>query len=191
MPGCLLILLTLVLTWELIEPELGADNWRTVTTLAAPVPAAMAGSGDTPAREFDAAALADVAASVAGRPLFSPGRRPSDRPASTATVDASRDGLPRLTGVIVGPSGGRAIFAGADGKSRTAAEGDAIGTFKVQTIGPGLVTLSGSEGDRVLRPTYITTLGTPSGSHPGTPPGAPSGTLPSANDGIRTREGAR
>jgi hypothetical protein len=194
---CLLVMLALVLTWEITAPESGSDN---PVSLTAPSPgtslqAAMTGSGKAPPRAFDPAALIDVAASITDRPLFVPGRRRFDRPAITTVAVAVTDGLPRLTGVIVGPSGGRAIFAGADGKSRTAAEGDAIGAFKVRTIGPGLVTLSGSEGDRVLRPTYVTSLGTAPGGPPsGGPSGTPStspGALRAANGGNRTQEGAR
>ena len=54
----------------------------------------------------------------------------------SASADASGSaGLPRLTGVIVGPLGGLAIFASNDGKPHTVAEGDKIGNFTVRTIG--------------------------------------------------------
>jgi len=168
----LMIALVLGITWELAMPEPGADNPPPLITPAPtiPTPAVLAISG-APADGSEADPLDDVAASVAERPLFSPNRRPSDRRASTSTAGTVRDKLPRLTGVIVGPSGRRAIFAGADGKSRTATEGDTIGGFRVRTIGPGRVTLSGSEGDHVLRPTYIAS--------------------PGANDRTRPQEGAQ
>jgi hypothetical protein len=83
--------------------------------------------------------------------------------------------------VVVGPTGSRAIFAGADGKSRAAAEGDAVGAFTVQAIGPGRVTLSGSDGDRVLRPTHVQVLGQLPGAL----------TDPPATASARTREPPR
>ncbi len=154
-----------------------------------PVPsqATRTGADKSSPREFDAEALADIASSITGRPLFSPTRRPSsngsDKSPGLAVGPAE---VPRLTGVIVGPAGGWAIFAGADGKSHAAAIGDAIGAFKVRAIGPGVVTLSGSEGDRVLRPTYVT------------PPvdatseiASPDAASPIAARGNRNREGSR
>jgi hypothetical protein len=205
----LLAALILVLTWELMAPERGADDPRSLeASPVAPSAAVATGSGEAPPPAFDADALADVAVAIIARPLFSPGRRPSGGPSAavTTTPGGAEHALPRLTGTIVGPAGGRAIFAGADGKSHTAAEGDAVGAFKVRTIDPGAVTLSGSEGDRVLRPTYVTSPGanvTAPGVNvtgPGasvtapdasvTSPGA-NVTVPAATVGVRPRGGAR
>jgi hypothetical protein len=147
-------------------------------------------SGKPPPPELDTDALSSVADVIAARPLLSPSRRPFEGPSEprVAASDDSEHGLPRLAGTIIGPNGGRAIFAGADGKSHTAAEGDAIGAFKVRTINPGLVTLSGSDGDRVLRPAYVASPGTNGGVR------AQEGarvTSPGANGGVRTQERAR
>ena len=155
---CLMATLCLIVAWELVAPEPGSDTPQTSDPDAASA-ATAANSGKAPSGQAAASALAQVAATIVERPLFSPGRRASGRPANTAAVAAMRDGLPRLAGVIVGPDGGRAIFAGADGKSHTAAAGDAVGGFTIRAIGPGTVTLAGSEGERVLRPTYVTVAG--------------------------------
>ncbi len=179
----LLATLALVLAWELVAPDRGADVPPPLggPAAVAPRPGAAAGSASEPMPGFDTDGLAEVAAAINARPLFSSTRRPADQPTRTAAaVTAGADGLPRLTGVVVGPTGARAIFAGADGKSRAMAEGDAVGGFTVRGIGPGLVTLSGSEGDRVLRPTYVTAPHVPAPAAagiapPDATPGAPLG----------------
>lgn len=176
-PGGLLAVLCLVLAAELMTPDrVASEPDAGARPLDAAAPAVQARGAQPPAPAFDPGALASVAATIIARPLFNPDRRPAANPAdpAAARAEVAEDGLPRLTGVIVGPSGARAIFAGANGKSRAAAEGDTVGAFKVRTIGPGLVTVSGSEGDRVLRPTYVTatTTTTTTTTTAGPPPGA-------------------
>ena len=155
--GALLATLCLVLTWELMTPDGNTDGTQSPDP-AVPTMASHA-TATAPARpaaaDHDAAALARIAGLINERPLFSPSRRPSERPATATAQAAASEGLPRLTGTIVGPSGARAIFAGSDGKSHAAAEGDVVGAFKVREIGPGQVILAGSDGEHVLRPTYI------------------------------------
>jgi hypothetical protein len=183
---CLIAVLGLVVTWELVAPEDSAASADAAVPAGA-APDAREPPGKTSAHEFDAEALADIAASITQRPLFSPTRRPSsngsDKSPGLAVGPAE---VPRLTGVIVGPSGGWAIFAGADGKSHAAAPGDAIGAFKVRAIGPGVVTLTGSEGDRVVRPTYLNPPGVASAEI-----ASPEATSPIANLGNRNRDGRR
>ena len=141
--------LMLILRWEL-----------TVTDAPPPLPTrpGVIESRAAATPGFTMEGLADIAGSITERPLFSPDRRPAARsePVAAASADPVRkdNGLPRLTGVIVGPTGKWAIFAGADGKSQKTAQGDSIGGFTVRTIAPGLVTLSGSDGIRVLKPVH-------------------------------------
>lgn len=89
-------------------------------------------------------------ATVLARPLFSRDRKPTppdSKPSAAATLAA----LPRLTGVIVGPFGRTAIFAGADGgKAIVAGEGTAVGAYTVQSIRPGGVTVTGPQGARMV-----------------------------------------
>jgi hypothetical protein len=181
----LIAVLSVVLAWQLVTP----DDTTAPADAAAPAGVLQAtgtGADKASPHAFDADALADIATSITERPLFSPTRRPSSNPDnSTGSADVQAE-VPRLTGVIVGPSGGWAIFAGADGKSHAAAAGDAVGAFKVRTIGPGMVTLTGSEGDRVLHPTYASP---PAGS----PSEIPAPNL-AASPGVRfnrNREGSR
>ena len=56
----------------------------------------------------------DAVAVALARPLFNASRRPAV-PASAPVPAAVNRGVPRLTGVIVGPAGRLAIFAGPEG----------------------------------------------------------------------------
>lgn len=99
------------------------------------------------------AADGDLAAPVRtmlARPLFSQTRRPAAH-ADGSGAALSGD-LPRLAGVIVGPGGGRAIFAPAEGRPLVVPEGGHIGRYLVRSIVPGQVTLSDSERVLVIRP---------------------------------------
>jgi hypothetical protein len=160
--ACLLGSLCLVLVWEVATPVGGTSSWYAdghqnvdAQSLVGGGTTAGTRSARSPVPEADPEALASVAASVIARPLFTPGRRLAGEPVKSAGSAAGQDGLPRLTGIIVGPSGAWAIFAGADGKSRAASEGDSLGAFTVRSIDPGQVTLSGPEGERVLRPAFV------------------------------------
>ena len=144
----LTVVLAAVVTWEIMTPE---------STLEPAPPRAVASeTRKAPATAFNADDLSRVAATIDARPLFNPGRKPGDGPAVpvAAAADSRNTDLPRLTGTIVGPDGGRAIFAGAGGKPRTAAVGETVGGYVVQAIVPGAVTLSGTDGERVVHPSY-------------------------------------
>jgi len=79
------------------------------------------------------------------RPLFSPDRRPTD--AGPNASSGPMLGLPRLTGVVIGPFGQRAIFAAtAGGRPTVLAVGKTLGDYTVEKIEPGGVTVSGPEG---------------------------------------------
>jgi hypothetical protein len=104
--------------------------------------------------------LTDLTATVLARPLFSPDRRLAPPGPAVAVVETIEE-PPRLAAVIVGPSGGLAIFEDASGRPHVAAEGDSLGHFKVGAIAPGQVSLITPEGERVLRPKYASPAGTP------------------------------
>jgi hypothetical protein len=185
--------LTLVVSWEIMAPDNGASYPRPLDagSPGASLQAAAPGPRKPPPPAFDIDALAEVTASITERPLFNPSRRPPSAPAVAAVAGAESDRLPRLTGVIIGPAGGRAIFAGADGKSHSAAEGDAIGAFQVRTIDPGAVTLSGSGGDRVLHPTYVTGPDSNVVSHADITSEGANITPSGVSGRVRNREGSR
>ncbi len=96
------------------------------------------------------------AATALARPLFAPDRRPVPEPRTpVAGVPGGRE-PPRLAGVLVTPAGGAAIFAaaGEGAKPPVLRVGDKLNEFEVKAIVAGEVTLTGPEGDRVVRPTF-------------------------------------
>ena len=104
-----------------------------------------------PRQAEEAAPVDDWMETVQARPLFNPARRPAE--SGDDHVSATTP-LPRLTGVIVTPDGAQAIFAPQGGKRTILAEGDTLGRYQIKSIAPGAVTLSGAEGERVLRPSF-------------------------------------
>lgn len=148
-----------VITWELAgsaepAPGMPAAPDRTASprsTVAAPAGPAPAGA----------------VTQILARPLFSPDRRPA---ATAAAAGASEAPLPRLTGVLVTADGRSALFAGV-AHPLVIREGEQLGRFTVRAIEPGLVTIQGSDGLRVLRPMFdparpVTVAASP---QPGTP----------------------
>jgi hypothetical protein len=100
---------------------------------------------------------------ILARPVFSPDRRPVAAMAS-ATGGRRPEGLPRLSGVLVGPFGRSAIFAADGGKPLVVNEGGRIGAWTVRTIDVGTVEVSGPGGAHTMHPSFA--------SSPASPPGA-------------------
>lgn len=116
--------------------------------------------------------VAAAQAIILARPLFSPDRRP---PAGSAATPAARTGLPRLAGVLIDPSGRRAIFA--DGpRQSVVTEGGAVGEWRVAAIEAGQVTLRGPDGTLRLHPAFAATPTEPPARAPA-PPAPTSPTL--------------
>jgi len=90
----------------------------------------------------------DLLASILARPLFSPTRQPAARP--------DRPGLDlgnvRLTGIVIDPEHHLAIFAVRDGKPVVRSEGEMMNDWRLESIVPGEVVLSGPAGTRTLQP---------------------------------------
>ncbi len=129
-----------VLAWEISgspqEDVVPARSPATAVT-APPEP------GEISTREWVATVLA--------RPLFSPDRRPA---VATATAGAGLSGLPRLTGIMVGPFGRSAIFAADSHKPIIVQEGARIAAYTVKTIDAAEVRVVGPDGMRVLHPAF-------------------------------------
>lgn len=141
----------------------------------------------------------DWLATALARPLFSRDRRPTPAEAKAGATLAL---LPRLTGVVIGPFGRSAIFAGTDGgKPTVVTVGKTLGEYKVEKIEPGVVTISGPQGVRQValaadanarremtaetrRPSPAQAQVQTSGQVPGMPdiPGQPPG---GGNQGVR------
>ncbi len=116
-----------------------------------PLPSSPAASGRAASAVHEAvlpdpAHVRDWTATILARPLFSQSRRP----AATVTSGPQR---PRLAGIVVGPAGRRAIFAGSgDARGVVAAAGQQAGAWRVVSIDADSVRVLGPEGPRVLRP---------------------------------------
>ena len=127
---------------------------------AAPVQAtpAMPARGDAQ----QGLALGALAASILERPLFSPSRRPGQLSVAATEV-------PRLAGIIIGPTGAKAIFAGAgDGRAIVAGTGAQAGPYLIRSIGMKGVSVIGPNGPELLHPDYDRNA-TQSAAGPGEP----------------------
>lgn len=119
-----------------------------------------------------------VATSVA-RPLFSPDRRPPPAEAAAGATSGPVE-PPRLTGILITPTGRRAIFAGAR-EPLILQEGGRIGGYLVHSISAAQVTVLGPSGPRTLQPSYAprpaeaATVGAPTAELPFEGKPAPSG----------------
>lgn len=156
---------------------------------ALPPPPAAAASPDRPAPAPDRTQA--WVATILARPLFSPTRRPP--PAAAAAAAPGIAELPRLTAVLVTPSGKSVIFAAANGgKPIVAAEGSRIGPYVVQRIEAGRITMLGPEGSRVLQPTFDKDAPRPPvpGSAAGAPPPGAFPGLPGLEKLLKRPEGA-
>ena len=146
-PAGLSCALALVLIWELGQGNSDADAFT-------PVLQQQGAASAVAAPTLDAGLVSAAAATALARPVFSPTRRPATEPNATVAPPPAKDAVPRLAGIIISPSGRRAIFADAAGHAHTATEGGQVGRFTVSAIRPGQVTVTSSEGERVLRPSF-------------------------------------
>jgi general secretion pathway protein N len=107
------------------------------------------------------------------RPLFSSTRRPPQDAPSGAAADDLTDA--RLTGIVTAPGHRLAIFAVSGDKPLKVAEGDAVSGWRIESITPREVSLSGPSGTKSLQPKLDPSLAPP----PGQPPiGQPGGRVP-------------
>jgi hypothetical protein len=91
--------------------------------------------------------------SMLGRPLFREDRRP---PKTGNDVVLKGDEPTRLTGVITGPFGNRAIFmSGGNPQPIVATEGTRVSDFVVRSIQPDRVIIESDGGVRTLKPTFV------------------------------------
>ena len=124
----------------------------------------------------------ELVATALARPLFSSTRRPpQDAPSGAADSDLSDA---RLTGIVTTPGRRIAIFAVNGDKPLKVAEGDAVSGWRIESITPREVSLSGPTGGKTLQPKLDPTLA----PTPGQPPiGQPGGRVPPAPAAGRPR----
>jgi general secretion pathway protein N len=116
----------------------------------------------------------ELIATALARPLFSSTRRPPQDAPSGATADADLTDA-RLTGIVTTPGRRIAIFAVSGDKPLKVAEGDAVSGWRIESISPREVSLSGPSGTKTLQPKLDPNLAPP----PGQPQlGQPGGRVP-------------
>ena len=103
----------------------------------------------------------ELLATVLARPLFTSTRRPpQDAPSVAADSDLTDA---RLTGIITTPHHRMAIFAVSGDKPLKVAEGDAVSGWRIESITPREVSLSGPSGTKTLQPKIDPNLTPPPG----------------------------
>jgi hypothetical protein len=130
-------------TQDAAAPDLGATTGRLpLTSMVRAAPA-----GDT-----NDAAQGWISTSAA-RPLFREDRRP---PRTSDDVVMKGDAATRLTGVITGPFGNRAIFMSSaeNAKPLVVSEGARVSDFVVRSIEPGHVVVESDGMARTLKLTF-------------------------------------
>lgn len=135
--------LAAVLAAELYPSPNGGET-RTSRAGAAPALPKPGVTLDEPSAEWIETALA--------RPLLSPTRRPA---AVVPVAAREASGVPRLSGILIGPGGRRAIFVNTQGgKPLVVEEGGTVQAYRVDRIDAGEVAVSGPDGMRRLRPSF-------------------------------------
>jgi hypothetical protein len=140
-------------------------------------------------RRQQSAHLEELLATVLGRPLFSSARRP---PQTAANDNAGTSDLAdtRLTGIVTEPGRSIAIFAVNGAKPLKLTEGEAVSGWRIESITPREVALSGPGGAKTLSPKIDPNLAAPpSGPTPAAPavarppvPPSPAAAAPARSD---------
>src|SRR5215469_877188 len=133
---------------------------------------------DTPfaVRRQPSSRLDDLLAQALARPLFSSTRRPPQAAANDSVVSSDLADT-RLTGIVTEPGHHVAIFAVNGAKPLRLTEGEAVSGWRIESITPREVSLSGPGGTKTLEPKLDPSL---SPSQAVTPVVNPAVRLPSA-----------
>jgi general secretion pathway protein N len=110
---------------------------------------------------------------ILARPLFSNTRRPPQAASNDATKDSDLSDA-RLTGIVTEPRRRVAIFAITGDKPLRVSEGEAVSGWRIDSITPREVSLSGPTGTKTLQPKVDPSLAAASGSAGGRLPIPPA-----------------
>jgi general secretion pathway protein N len=129
----------------------------------------------------------ELLAAILARPLFSSTRRPPPSASTEAATDSDLADT-RLAGIVTEPGRRTAIFAVNGDKPLRVAEGEAVSGWRIESITPREVSLSGPSGTKTLQPKMDPNLAPPPGQPPTgnaggripTPPAAAAGPRPPA-----------
>jgi hypothetical protein len=169
--GC--VVLGVMLIVDIKEPDRMAMPPHALDEQAAPLP---------PLRRLARVPVAPPIAAILARPLFSPSRRPPQSNSDNAADDAGLADS-RLAGIIIESGRRFAIFAPQGAKPLMVTEGETLSGWRVDSISPQEVSLSGPDGTKTLQPKFDPNLAPPVEDQ--TPPAPVFGVPPN----IRTAPG--
>jgi hypothetical protein len=159
------------------ELDSGDPGGQPVATLA------QAPEQPRPAQRVQTPRIDDLVATTLSRPLFSATRRPAERAGPDRPVDPEITNV-RLTGIVIEPDRHIAIFAVPGAKPLVRTEGETVNDWRLGSILPYEVTLTGPAGTTTLQPTRDSNLVRPppsaqpapaaSAVRPGVPPVQPA-----------------
>ena len=129
----------LLLEWDSGQP---ADE--SPVAIASPRPA------ETTPRRIQNPRVEELVATTLSRPLFSSTRRPRDR--AIAGQAADPEFQLRLSGIVIEPERRIAIFARTGAKPLVRSEGETLDEWRLDSISPREVTLTGPTGSTTLQP---------------------------------------
>jgi hypothetical protein len=178
---------------RLVMPLLvaGCVAFGAILLLEIKQPARIAVAAGAPAQPADPlsaprplpAAPAPPIATILARPLFSPSRRP---PHSDLGNDADAGGLSdsRLAGIVVEPGRRFAIFAPTGAKPLVVTEGETVSGWRVESISPTEVALSGPDGTKTLQPKFDPNFSPPPEPAPAPAPAPVFNAPPNVRPGV-------
>jgi general secretion pathway protein N len=146
----------------------------TATDTAAPSGVARRADTTSAVRRQPSTRLDDLLTQALARPLFSSTRRPPQA-AANDSVTSSDLADTRLTGIVTEPGHHVAIFAVNGAKPLRLTEGEAVSGWRIESITPREVSLSGPGGTKTLEPKLDPSLAQPP---PGPTPANPAARLP-------------
>jgi hypothetical protein len=141
----------------------------TAADTAAPSGVARRADTTSAVRRQPSTRLDDLLAQALARPLFSSTRRPPQAAANDSVISSDLADT-RLTGIVTEPGHHVAIFAVNGAKPLRLTEGEAVSGWRIESITPREVSLSGPGGTKTLEPKLDPSLAQP-----------PPGPTPAAN----------
>jgi len=185
--GCLIFGAVLLLE---LKPTAATDT-------AAPNETSKRPDGASTAPRAPGTRLDELLAVALARPLFSSTRRPPQAAAPDSATDSDLADM-RLTGIVTEPDHHVAIFAVNGAKPLRVTEGEAVSGWRIESITPREVSLSGPSGTKTLEPKLDPNLvqqppPQPPAANPGAPGArgparpAPAAALPARPPGIPPR----
>jgi hypothetical protein len=168
------------------------------TDTAAPNEVSKRSDTTSAVRRQPSSRLDELLATALARPLFSSTRRPPQSAANDSGTSSDLADM-RLTGIVTEPDHHVAIFAVNGAKPLRLSEGEAVSGWRIESITPREVSLSGPGGTKTLEPKLDPNLAQPPGPtppnpgarlpaqpapaaavppRPGVPPGVPAAAVP-------------